>query len=151
MNITIAAVSRMKASPEKDLWNDYAKRLKWNLTIKEVEEKKQLKPAQMKIKEAELLLAALPKDAKFIAMDQNGSAISSIEFAKTIRGWQNDGIQDIAILIGGSNGLDKSILDKAALKIAMGSMTWPHMLARVMLLEQIYRAQCILDNHPYHK
>ncbi|MGY9000295.1 MAG: 23S rRNA (pseudouridine(1915)-N(3))-methyltransferase RlmH [Rhodospirillales bacterium] len=151
MNITIAAVSRMKASPEKDLWNDYARRLKWNLTIKEVEEKKQLKPAQMKIKEAELLLAALPKDAKFIAMDQNGSAISSIEFAKTIRGWQNDGIQDIAILIGGSNGLDKSILDKAALKIAMGSMTWPHMLARVMLLEQIYRAQCILDNHPYHK
>lgn len=141
----------MKASPEKDLWNDYARRLKWNLTIKEVEEKKQLKPAQMKIKEAELLLAALPKDAKFIAMDQNGSAISSIEFAKTIRGWQNDGIQDIAILIGGSNGLDKSILDKAALKIAMGSMTWPHMLARVMLLEQIYRAQCILDNHPYHK
>jgi 23S rRNA (pseudouridine1915-N3)-methyltransferase len=105
----------------------------------------------MKIKEAELLLAALPKDAKFIAMDQNGSAISSIEFAKTIRGWQNDGIQDIAILIGGSNGLDKSILDKAAQKIAMGSMTWPHMLARVMLLEQIYRAQCILDNHPYHK
>jgi 23S rRNA (pseudouridine1915-N3)-methyltransferase len=151
MNITIAAVSRMKASPEKDLWNDYARRLKWNLTIKEVEEKKQLKPAQMKIKEAELLLAALPKDAKFIAMDQNGSAISSIEFAKTIRGWQNDGIQDIAILIGGSNGLDKSILDKAAQKIAMGSMTWPHMLARVMLLEQIYRAQCILDNHPYHK
>jgi 23S rRNA pseudoU1915 N3-methylase RlmH len=51
MNITIAAVSRMKASPEKDLWNDYARRLKWNLTIKEVEEKKQLKPAQIKIKD----------------------------------------------------------------------------------------------------
>ena len=151
MNITIAAVGRMKAGPEKILWDDYAKRLKWPLTLKEVEEKKPLKPAQMKIKEAELLLAALPKGATLIALDQNGRALSSPGIAKKIGALQDDGTRDLAFVIGGSDGLDKTILDKAHFKIAMGEMTWPHMLARVMLLEQIYRAQCILNNHPYHK
>jgi 23S rRNA (pseudouridine1915-N3)-methyltransferase len=151
MNITIAAVGRMKSGPEKSLWDDYAKRLKWSLTLKEVEEKKPLKPAQMKNKEAELLLAALPKGATLIAMDQNGRAMSSPDLAKKIGAWQDEGTQNLAFVIGGSDGLDKAILDKADLKIAMGAMTWPHMLARVMLLEQIYRAQCILANHPYHK
>ena len=151
MNITIAAVGKMKAGPEKMLWDDYAKRLKWSLAVKEVEEKKPLKPAQMKIKEAELLLAAVPKGATLIAMDQNGRSFSSPDFAKKIGSWQDNGISNIALLIGGSDGLDKSILDKAELKIAMGAMTWPPMRARVMLLDQIYRAQCILSNHPYHK
>jgi 23S rRNA (pseudouridine1915-N3)-methyltransferase len=151
MNITIAAVGRMKAGAEKSLWDDYAKRLGWSLTLKEVEEKKPLKPPQMKIKEAGLLLDALPKGALLIAMDRNGRPLSSPAFAKKLGAWQDDGIRDIAFVIGGSDGLDKSVLDQAQLKIAMGEMTWPHMLARVMLLEQIYRAQCILSNHPYHK
>jgi len=151
MNITIAAVGRMKAGPEKILWDDYAKRLNWNLSLKEVEEKNPLKPAQMKIKEAALLLNAIPKDATLIALDQNGRSLSSPAFAKKIGGFQDDGIQGLAFVIGGSDGLDKSILDKAQMKIAMGEMTWPHMLARVMLLEQTYRAQCILAGHPYHK
>ena len=105
----------------------------------------------MKIKEAGLLLDALPKGALLIAMDRNGRPLSSPAFAKKLGAWQDDGIRDIAFVIGGSDGLDKSVLDQAQLKIAMGEMTWPHMLARVMLLEQIYRAQCILSNHPYHK
>ncbi len=151
MNITIAAVGRMKAGPEKILWDDYAKRLNWNLSLKEVEEKNPLKPAQMKIKEAALLLNAIPKDATLIALDQNGRSLSSPAFAKKIGGFQDDGIQDLVFVIGGSDGLDKSILDKAQMKVAMGEMTWPHMLARVMLIEQIYRAQCILAGHPYHK
>jgi 23S rRNA (pseudouridine1915-N3)-methyltransferase len=151
MNITIAVVGRMKAGPEKILWDDYAKRLNWSLTLKEVEEKKPLKPTQMKIKEAKLLLAAIPNGATLIAMDQNGRACSSPAFAKKIGTLQDDGTRDLAFVIGGSDGLDITILDKAHLKIAMGEMTWPHMLARVMLLEQIYRAQCIIGNHPYHK
>jgi 23S rRNA (pseudouridine1915-N3)-methyltransferase len=151
MNITIAAVGRMKAGAEKMLWDDYAKRLKWSLILKEVEEKKPLKAAQMKIKEAELLLNAVPKGAKLIALDRTGRAFESEDFAKKLGVWQDEGIGDIAFVIGGSVGLDRTLLEKAQLKIAMGAMTWPHMLARVMLIEQIYRAQCILGNHPYHK
>jgi 23S rRNA (pseudouridine1915-N3)-methyltransferase len=151
MNITIAAVGRLKAGAERDLWDDYAKRLRWPLALKEVEVKKPLKINQLKEKESELLLATLPKGAILVGLDQNARSLSSIDFASKVKRWQDQSIREIAFCIGGSDGLSQSLLDQANLKIAMGSMTWPHMLARVMLLEQIYRAQCILSNHPYHK
>jgi 23S rRNA (pseudouridine1915-N3)-methyltransferase len=133
------------------LWDDYAKRLRWPLALKEVEVKKPLKINQLKEKESELLLATLPKGAILVGLDQNARSLSSIDFASKVKRWQDQSTREIAFCIGGSDGLSQSLLDQANLKIAMGSMTWPHMLARVMLLEQIYRAQCILSNHPYHK
>ena len=151
MKITIVAVGRIKKGSEKNLWDIYAKRLKWSLVLKEVEEKNALGPQAIKRKEADLLLAKVPKGALLVIMDQNGLNISSLDFAKRIGLWQDRGMRDLAIVIGGSDGLDQTVIDKADLKIAMGKMTWPHMLARIMLLEQIYRAQCILENHPYHK
>jgi 23S rRNA (pseudouridine1915-N3)-methyltransferase len=151
MKITIVAVGRIKKGSEKNLWDIYAKRLKWSLVLKEVEEKNALGPQAIKRKEADLLLAKVPKGALLVIMDQNGLNISSLDFAKRIGLWQDRGMRDLAIVIGGSEGLDQTVIAKAHLKIAMGKMTWPHMLARIMLLEQIYRAQCILENHPYHK
>ena len=151
MKITIVTVGRMKKGSEKNLWDVYAKRLKWSVAVKEVEEKNALGPQAIKRKEADLLLAKVPKGALLVIMDQNGLNISSRDFAKRIGLWQDRGMRDLAIVIGGSDGLDQTVIDKADLKIAMGKMTWPHMLARIMLLEQIYRAQCILENHPYHK
>ncbi len=151
VKITIAAVGRIKAGPEKVLWDQYARRLTWPLALKEVEERNPLKPAKLKQKEAELLLSAVPSGACIVALDKAGKAYSSRNLAAQFDRWMNDGPSDIAFVIGGAEGLDKSILDQAALKLAMGAMTWPHMLARVMLIEQTYRAQCILGNHPYHK
>jgi len=151
MNITILAVGRMKKGPEKNLWDFYARRLRWSLILKEVEVKNSFGAEQIKRKEADLLLSKVPKGAFLITMDQKGLALSSVDFANNILDWQDGGINDLAIAIGGSEGLDNVILDKANLSISMGSMTWPHMLARVMLLEQVYRAQCILNGHPYHK
>jgi len=151
MNITILAVGRMKKGPEKNLWDFYARRLRWSLILKEVEVKNSFGAEQIKRKEADLLLSKVPKGAFLITMDQKGLALSSVDFANNILDWQDSGINDLAIAIGGSEGLDNVILDKANLSISMGSMTWPHMLARVMLLEQVYRAQCILNGHPYHK
>jgi 23S rRNA (pseudouridine1915-N3)-methyltransferase len=151
MHITIAAVGRLKVGPEKVLWDDYANRLRWRLTLKEVEEKKPLKFKQLKEKESRLLLAAVPKGAVLVAMDQSAHPLSSFEFADKIKSWQDQCLREVVFFIGGSDGLDKLLLDRVSLKISMGSMTWPHMLARVMLLEQIYRSQCILSNHPYHK
>jgi len=151
MNIVILAVGRMKKGPEKNLWDFYARRLRWSLILKEVEVKNSFGAEQIKRKEADLLLSKVPKGAFLITMDQKGLALSSVDFANNILDWQDGGINDLAIAIGGSEGLDNVILDKANLSISMGSMTWPHMLARVMLLEQVYRAQCILNGHPYHK
>ena len=151
MKITIVTVGRMKKGSEKDLWDLYAKRLKWSLVLKEVEEKNAFGSQEIKRKEAELLFSKVPKGAFLIAMDQSGLLLSSPGFAKKISFWQDSGIRDLAIVVGGSEGLDQTVIDKANLTIAMGKMTWPHMLARILLLEQIYRAQCILGNHPYHK
>ena len=151
MKFTIVSVGRMKKGPERDLCDLYAKRLKWSFILEEVEEKNPLRPNEIKKKEAELLMDKVPEGALLIAMDQNGDSLSSAEFAEKINDWQNQGIRNLAVVIGGSNGLDSTILNKANKKIALGKMTWPHMLARVMLLEQLYRAQSILGKHPYHK
>jgi len=151
MNLTIAAVGRIKKGPERSLWDIYAKRLRWPLSLIEVEAKNVIGIEQIKKKEADLLLAKVPKASVIVALDQNGLVASSAEFAKKIGEWQNNGINNLVLVVGGSDGLDSTVLDKAQMIISMGQMTWPHKLARVMLLEQLYRAQCILNNHPYHK
>ena len=133
------------------MWDQYAKRLKWPLDLKEVEEKKPLKPAQLMKREAELLNNATPKGATLIALDRSGRNLSSPVLAKKLQSWMDDGVGDVCFVIGGAEGLHQDVLSKANLKLALGSLTWPHMLARCMLIEQIYRAQCILSNHPYHR
>jgi 23S rRNA (pseudouridine1915-N3)-methyltransferase len=151
MNLTIAVVGRIKKGPERSLWDIYAKRLRWPLSLIEVEAKNVIGIEQIKKKEADLLLAKVPKTSVIVALDQNGLVASSAEFAKKIGEWQNNGINNLVLVVGGSDGLDSTVLDKAQMIMSMGQMTWPHKLARVMLLEQLYRAQCILNNHPYHK
>jgi|TARA_B110000444_G_scaffold20184_1_gene16818 23S rRNA (pseudouridine1915-N3)-methyltransferase len=151
MNFNIVAVGRMKSGPLSNIWDEYQKRLRWRVNIKEVVEKKDLKKNEMKKREAKLLEANLSQGFPTIAMDQNGEIFTSEKFSSCINNFQNNGHNQLNILIGGSDGLDKTILENCQLRIAMGLMTWPHMLARVMLIEQIYRSQCILDNHPYHK
>ena len=151
MNLTIIAVGRIKKGPERSLWDIYAKRLRWSLSLIEVEAKNVIGIEQIKKKKADLLLAKVPKTSVIVALDQNGLVASSAEFAKKIGECQNNGINNLVLVVGGSDGLDSTVLDKAQMIISMGQMTWPHKLARVMLLEQLYRAQCILNNHPYHK
>lgn len=151
MNIIVAAVGRLKSGPEKNLWDDYARRLTWSVQLKEVEEKKPLPLKKMRENEGALLLAKVPAGATVIALDQSGQSLASNQFAKCFQTWMTDGIRDVVFLVGGSDGLSKEALDSAHLQLSMGDQTWPHMLARCMLLEQIYRAQCILGNHPYHK
>ena len=151
MKITIIAVGRLKSGPEKYLWDDYARRLTWSVQLREVEEKKPLPPKQMREKEGALLLEKVPSGAVVIALDQLGRSFSSNQFAQHFQAWMTDGVRDVTFLVGGSDGLSSEAISRAQLRLSMGEQTWPHLLARCMLLEQIYRAQCILGNHPYHK
>jgi 23S rRNA (pseudouridine1915-N3)-methyltransferase len=151
MEIIVAAVGRMKAGPFRVLWDDYAKRMGWDLTLREVEEKRPLASAELKLREAELLRKAIPEGAHVVALDAQGRTLDSPAFAARIKGWQESSGGPIAFVIGGADGLDGKLVKDAAFVLALGAMTWPHMLARVMLIEQIYRAQCILTNHPYHR
>lgn len=150
MRLTIVAVGRHKAGPLKALQEFYAERVRWPLTIREVEERRKLPPAELKAREAELILAALPKDATVIALDGRGKTLSSTDFAARLARWR-DADAGLAFVIGGADGLADSVIDKAQLVLSLGAMTWPHLLVRGMLLEQLYRAQQILAGHPYHR
>ena len=151
MNITIAAVGRMKSGPEWILFNKYLRRITWPLTIREVVERRPLKKQQLMAREANLLTNAVPTGAFLIALDKSGKSISSGSFARLFQDLRSENQRDIAFVIGGTEGIDTSLLSQANLKLSMGAQTWPHLLARCMLLEQIYRVQSILTNHPYHR
>lgn len=110
-----------------------------------------LPPALSKAREAELILRALPPGARLFALDERGEEWSSEEFAERLRGLRDAGIAELAFAIGGADGLDRAVLDRADKIVSLGRMTWPHLLARGMLLEQLYRAQQILLGHPYHR
>lgn len=159
MRVTLAAVGRVKAGPLRDLYEDFAARLGspqgrgplGPLILKEVEERRPLAPAELMRREAKLLQAAIPAGARLIALDARGKALSSEDFAALLGRWRDGGVADTAFAIGGAEGLDESLRGAADLVLSLGPMTWPHMLVRVMLAEQLYRAQTILTGHPYHR
>jgi 23S rRNA (pseudouridine1915-N3)-methyltransferase len=146
MKIRIIAVGRQKQSPTLDLCNEYLKRLTWKTEIVEIDAPKGSTSAV----EAPLILKKLDKPSLIIALDERGESLTSPDFAKKISGWQNS-TNEIAFVIGGADGLTDEIRKKAKFLMSFGKQTWPHMLVRVMLLEQIYRAQQILAGHPYHR
>ena len=151
MRLVVAAVGKWKAGPERALFEHYARRITLPFDLKEVEEKKRLKPAPLKKREAGLLLAQAPKDAVIVALDGKGKALSSTQFAKQLGHWRDDGARHVVFMIGGAEGLDEEVSKRARLVLSLGPMTWPHMLVRALLAEQVYRAQCILSGHPYHR
>ena len=151
MKITIAAVGKMRSRPEKLLWDNYLRRISWPLTLYEVEERKPVNTKQLIVKEGELLLKAVLPGALIVAVDKSGKTFSSPSLARLFQEWISDNRKYITFIIGGAEGLHNTILKQADLILSMGTLTWPHLLARCMLLEQIYRSQCILTNHPYHR
>lgn len=151
MRTHLIAVGRMKPGPERQLFDHYAARLSPAPVMREVEEKRNLPPEKLKAREAELLLGALPDGALVVAMDERGKRLGSMAFAKKLGGWRDEGVRDVAFVIGGADGLDVAVLDRANLVLSLGEMTWPHMLVRGLLAEQLYRANAILSGHPYHR
>ena len=119
--------------------------------IIELEEKRRLPPAELKTREAELILAAVPPGARLVALDQRGTEWSSRDLADRLRAWRDGGAGALVFAIGGAEGLGAAVIERADVVLSLGSMTWPHLLCRCMLLEQLYRAQQILAGHPYHR
>jgi 23S rRNA (pseudouridine1915-N3)-methyltransferase len=151
LKLTIACIGRAGRGPERDLYEHYAGRIRWPLTLRELEEKKKLPPAELIRREGDLLLGAVPDKAVLVALDRRGKVLDSEAFAKRLERWRDDGVADIAFLIGGADGHGEPLLEKASLVLSFGAMTWPHLLARAMLAEQIYRTQQLLAGHPYHR
>lgn len=151
MRLLILAIGRMKQSPERDLFHHFKDRIAWRISVREIEEKKLLPPAQLIAREAELLRAAIPDGARTVALDSNGRALTSPDLANRLSKWRDEADHPVVFLIGGADGLEPSLVKQADLALSFGAVTWPHMLMRGLLAEQIYRAQQILAGHPYHR
>jgi len=151
LKITIACIGRAGRGPERELYEHYAGRIRWPLALRELEERKKLPPAELIRREGELLLGAVPDKAVVVALDRRGKALDSAGFAQRLGRWRDDGVAELGFLIGGADGHGEPLLKKASLILSFGAMTWPHLLARAMLAEQIYRAQQMLAGHPYHR
>jgi 23S rRNA (pseudouridine1915-N3)-methyltransferase len=155
MRVHLCLVGRLKGGPEKSLVDDYLSRFDrggraLGLSLGEVIEVEDRKGGGMAA-EAELLRRALPRGATLWVLDERGAQLSSPDFAERLAGVRDAGRGDLALCIGGADGLDPALRAEAALAISLGRMVWPHMLARVMLAEQLYRAGQILSGTPYHR
>ena len=155
MRVHICAVGRLRAGPERELVDDYLTRFDRTgralglgpASLHEVEDRK---GGGMKA-EAPLLERAIPDGSVIVALDERGTLLTSPKFAKKLAAWRDDGRGNVAFVIGGADGIDPSLRDRAEFKLSFGQMVWPHMLARVMLSEQLYRAATILAGSPYHR
>ena len=154
MKVRIAAVGRLRSGAEAELIADYQTRFDRTgralglgpLDIREVEAKKGGMEA-----EADLLRKAAADARPIIALDERGKTLTSPQFAEQLARWRDDGAPEACFLIGGADGLSPALRDEADHKLSFGKMVWPHMLARVMLVEQLYRAASILAGSPYHR
>ncbi|MFC6687968.1 23S rRNA (pseudouridine(1915)-N(3))-methyltransferase RlmH [Jhaorihella thermophila] len=155
MRVTICAVGRLRSGPEKTLIDDYLTRFDRTgralglgpASVVEVEDRRGGGMAA----EAALLRKALPRGALMCALDERGKVLSSPEFAGKLERWRDAGRSDLALVIGGADGIDPALRAEADFSVSLGRMVWPHMLVRVMLAEQLYRAATILTGAPYHR
>ncbi len=151
MNIAIVAVGRMRAGPEKQLFDSYVSKTPWTVTTHEIEARGKGDAIAQAKQEADGILSVLPQSAKVICLDSRGKTLTSEKLAQRFGQWRDGGERDVAFVIGGADGLEARVIQKADLVLSFGAVTWPHMLMRVLVSEQIFRAHCILTGHPYHR
>ena len=159
MRIVIAAVGRLKQGPERELAERYRKRAAdagrslglQAFDVIEIKESRADNVARRMLEESIAIANVIPDRAVTVLLDERGESVSSASFAGHLQGWRSQSRPAAVFIIGGADGLAPSLRDKANLAIAFGGATWPHQLARIMLLEQLYRAVTILAGHPYHR
>jgi 23S rRNA (pseudouridine1915-N3)-methyltransferase len=159
MKLLIAAVGKLKAGPEGDLVARYEDRTAQMgralalgpLDIREVSESRAKRADDRKREEAAALTELLIPDAPFVALDETGKTLSSVDFSQLLARWRDDGAPWAQFVIGGADGLDAELRERAVMTLSFGRMTLPHQLVRALLAEQIYRAATILAGHPYHR
>ncbi|ARN79891.1 23S rRNA (pseudouridine(1915)-N(3))-methyltransferase RlmH [Methylocystis bryophila] len=158
MRLGLLCVGRLKAGPERELFQRYAQRIAdlrnlglQGLEVKEISESRARAAAQRIAEEGAALLTALPEGATFAVFDERGEAASSAGFAGFIQRERDRGRTNLWFAVGGSEGLDAALRERATVAYSFGKMTLPHQLVRILAAEQIYRAMTMLAGHPYHR
>lgn len=138
MLLHIIARGKIGRCPEAEMTDRYLKRISWPIKVTELPDRGGTMPEAA-------------SNTVTVVLDEKGGALSSMELAKKLESWRDGGRRETRFLIGAADGHDKAIRDSADLLFSFGPATWPHMLARAMLAEQLFRATAILANHPYHR
>lgn len=138
MLLHIVACGKIGRSPEADLVDRYVKRIAWPAKLTELPDRGGKMPD-------------LPQGSVTIALDERGQALTSVELAKKLEAWRDGGKREARFLIGAADGHEEAQRRSADLLLSFGPATWPHLLVRAMLAEQLFRATSILANHPYHR
>jgi len=147
--VRLIAIGRLRPGPEAELFDRYNARLRPKLAVSEIAEGRGA-PAEIRRREGEALLAALPASALAVALDLGPPAPGSDGLARLLERWLGQS-RPLCFVIGGAEGLDAAVLARANHVLSLGPMTWPHLLVRALLAEQLFRAQSILSGHPYHR
>jgi 23S rRNA (pseudouridine1915-N3)-methyltransferase len=134
----IVARGRIGRSPEAELVERYLNRLQWPFRVTELPDRGGPPPVAS-------------KGTITVILDEKGRDVASVAFADVLGRWRDDGVREVRFLIGAADGFDDAVRAQADLLLRFGSMTWPHLMARAMLAEQLWRATSILARHPYHR
>ena len=145
----LIAVGRMRDGPEATLFRHFQQQIRPALVLAEIAEARG-RPDEIRQREAKAILDALPERALLVALDHGGEPMDTARFASALERWLC-GQRPLCFAIGGAEGFDRSLFDRADAVLSLGRMTWPHRLVRVMLAEQIFRARAIASGHPYHR
>jgi 23S rRNA (pseudouridine1915-N3)-methyltransferase len=159
MRFLVAAIGRLKSGPERELAERYRKRAAdagrqigvRDVEIIEIRESRAGGRDKRVLEESIALATVIPDEAIVVALDEHGRSLDSGAMAGQLRAWRDGGRPVIVFVIGGADGLGADIRQRANLTLAFGAATWPHQLARIMLLEQLYRVVTMLAGHPYHR
>ena len=151
MRVSILAIGKNRQGVFKDLYEFYATRIQWEIKLVELEVRKTLDWKKQRLNETKKLLSSAPKGSLIVILDEAGKLITSRALSDWINNQIDIGAKDVSFLIGGSHGLDLSAISSPNLMISLGRVTWPHLMIRGMIAEQLYRAQQIGKNHPYHR
>ena len=159
MRVQLLCVGRLKEEAERAIVDRYLQRFRQIagplgfgvVSVSELVESRARTAGERKAAEAAELRRRMPAAARLVALDENGKTIGSADFARFLAEMRDGGVRDVAFIIGGPDGLDKTLVAEAALTLSFGRMTLPHGLARAVFAEQLYRAATILSGHPYHR
>lgn len=159
MRIVVIAVGRLKQGPERELAETYRKRAEGvgrslglrDIEILEIRESRAQDAERRRIEESIAIANVIPERAILVVLDERGASLDSAALAAQLREWRAEDRAAVCFVIGGADGLADNLRQRASLKVAFGTATWPHQLVRIMLLEQLYRAATILAGHPYHR
>ena len=159
MRLAVLAVGRLKAGPERELFDRYSDRVSksgkalhmFGPELFEMPESRAAEAVKRQSDESQQLIKSAGQDARIVVLDERGKDITSRELAELLKSEQDLGTGTLAFAIGGPDGHGEEIKSAAIRKIRLGAMTWPHQIARILLVEQLYRAITILSGHPYHR